>query len=167
MNDNTSPFSKGDWIVHAYYGVGQIKSIENKIMGDTSSRYYKVEARNSTFFVPVKNTENDRIRPVASKTMLQKAINALKADPVDMENDHNQRKRQISEMLNDCSLLATAELIRDLLGRRRQHRLNDHEESTLSQISHRLVREWSISCDISMEEAQQKFEDTINKASPA
>ena len=159
MSDNTSPFAKGDWIVHAYYGVGQIKSIENKKMGDTSSKYYKVEARNSTFFIPVKNAENDRIRLVASKKMLRKAIKTLKDSPTEMESDHNQRKRQISEMLNDCSLLATAELIRDLIGRRKEHRLNDHEQSTLTKISTRLVREWAISSEISIEEAQKKFDD--------
>jgi RNA polymerase-interacting CarD/CdnL/TRCF family regulator len=164
VSDRSSPFSKGDWIVHAYYGVGQIKGIEKKQIEDNETKYYIVEARNSTFFVPVNNAENDRIRPVASKYMLRKAIKTLKDPPQEFEQDHNQRKRQISEMLNDCSLVATAALVRDLSSRRSQHGLNDHEENTLSKLSTRLVREWSITQKISVDDAQDKFNATIEEA---
>lgn len=163
MSDNSSPFEKGEWIVHAYYGVGQIKAVENKQIGDKKVKYYKVEARNSTFFVPVENAENERIRPVASKYMLRKAIKTLKDKPEELESDHNQRKRQISEMVNECSLVTNARLIRDLIFRRNSHRLNDHEENTLTKISTRLVREWSITFDLSLEEAQQRFDKLVQE----
>ncbi len=163
MSDSSSPFSKGDWIVHAYYGVGQIIGIESKQIGEDKVKYYKVEARNSTFFVPVKNAENERIRPVASKYMLRKAIKTLKEKPQELESDHNQRKRQISEMVNECSLVTNAQLVRDLIFRRMNHRLNDHEENTLTKVTGRLVREWAITLDLSTEEAQQRFDSLVQE----
>lgn len=163
MSDGSSPFKKGEWIVHAYYGVGQIIGIENKQIGDDKVKYYKVEARNSTFFVPVKNAENERIRPVASKYMLRKAINTLKEKPQELESDHNQRKRQISEMLNECSLVTNAQLVRDLIFRRKEHRLNDHEENTLTKVTTRLVREWAITLELDVEEAQERFDTLVQE----
>ena len=163
MSSSSSPFSKGDWIVHTYYGVGQITGIEQKKIGDNKVKYYKVKARNSTFFVPVKNAENERIRPVASKYMLRKAINALKEKPQELDMDHNQRKKQISDRMNECSLVTNAELVRDLIFRRKDHRLNDHEEGMLSKVISRLVREWAISFDLSQEEAQSRFDDLVKE----
>ncbi len=163
MSSTSAPFSKGDWIVHAYYGVGQIIGVEHKQIGDKKVKYYKVEARNSTFFVPVKNAENERVRPVASKYMLRKAINILKDKPQELDNDHNQRKRQILDMLGECTLVANAQLVRDLLYRRKSHRLNDHEENTLAKVTARLVREWAISLDLSPEEAQSRFDNLVQE----
>lgn len=163
MSDKSPPFDKGDWIVHSYYGVGQIKGIENKKIGEQKNKYYIVEARNSTYFVPIDNAENDRIRPVASKYMLKKAINTLKDPPQDFDNDHNQRKRQLAEMLEDCSVVNTAALIRDLMARRIENGLNDHEENTLTKLTSRLTREWAITQNIEIDQAREKFNDVIEE----
>jgi RNA polymerase-interacting CarD/CdnL/TRCF family regulator len=162
VSSTSSPFDKGDWIVHTFYGVGQITGIEHKQIGDNKVKYYKVEARNSTFFVPVKNAENERIRPVASKYILRKAIKALKDKPQEFDLDHSLRKKQITDRMNECSLVTNAELVRDLIFRRKHHRLNDHEENTLSKVISRLVREWAITLGLSLEEAQSRF-DTLVK----
>ena len=163
MSSKSSSFTKGDWIVHTFYGVGQIKSIEKKKIGDDQNKYFKVEAKNSTFFVPVDNIDTDRIRPVASKYMLKKAISTLKEKPQQLETDHTQRKRQISEMLNDPSLVTNATLVRDLRARRDEFGLNDHEENTLDKMTKRLIREWAITQEIEPEQAMEKFEALMHE----
>ena len=163
MSSKSTSLAKGDWIVHTFYGVGQIISIEKKKIGEDQNKYFKVEARNSTFFVPVDNVDADRIRPIASKYMLRKAINTLKDRPQQLDTDHTQRKRQISVMLNDPSLVTNAILVRDLRARRDEFGLNDHEENTLDKMTKRLVREWAIAQDIEPGQAMEKFETVMNE----
>jgi RNA polymerase-interacting CarD/CdnL/TRCF family regulator len=160
----STSLGKGDWIVHTYYGVGQIMGMETKQIDDTKTRYYRVEAKNSVFYVPVKNIDNERIRPVASPYMMKKVVKILQEAPEEMSPDHNIRKRQISELLIDCSLATTAQLIRDLTARKIEYGLNDHEEKTLENLTERLVLEWSIAQQINLEEANQLFQETLQKS---
>ena len=50
--DSSLPFTTGDWVVHLYYGVGQIKAIEEKPIDGEKQDCYKVKTKNSTFWFP-------------------------------------------------------------------------------------------------------------------
>ena len=168
MAKKSTSLGKGDWIVHTYYGVGQITGTETKQIGETKTRYFRVEAKNSVFYVPVKNIDNERIRPVASQYMMRKVKKILQGPPGDLSPDHNLRKRQITELLSDCSLTTSAQLIRDLNARKIEFSLNDHEEKTLEKLTERLILEWSISQNIDLDKAQQQFLETLeNCKNPA
>jgi RNA polymerase-interacting CarD/CdnL/TRCF family regulator len=158
------PFDKGDWIVHTYYGVGQIKSIEKKALGDDQAHYYKVESRNSTFFVPVTNEDNNRVRPVATRYRLRKVAKLLRQKPVLFDEKHTVRKREISDRMADGSMEATAELVRDLEARRKQFGLNEYDGKVLEDMTSRLAREWSITEDIEMDDAIEKVDSYIGEA---
>ncbi len=163
MAKKSTPLKRGDWVVHTFYGVGQIKKIESRVISDTKSKFYIVKTENSTFYIPVDNFDNERIRPISSKYKLQKAINELKSKPNDFEPDHTQRKRQISEMVSTSSVEVSAGLIRDLNARRIENGLNSYEESTLTKMTGRLIKEWSITHSIDMEKASNKLDAILNK----
>ncbi|MDH5506114.1 MAG: hypothetical protein OEZ02_02705 [Anaerolineae bacterium] len=163
MTNNSASYAKGDWIVHLYYGVGQIKGIEKKAIGGEKTEYFKVSTGSSTFWVPVKDPDTTRIRPVASKQKMRNAIKVFKSAPEPLSQDHNERKRQIGEVMADLSLIATAELIRDLCVRKVEHKLNPSEEKALLQLSENLTREWSVSMEIEIEKAQTKYQDIIQE----
>jgi RNA polymerase-interacting CarD/CdnL/TRCF family regulator len=154
---------KGDWIVHTYYGIGQIKCVETKTIDNQKSKYFKVKARNSTFFIPVGQVDEDRIRPVGSDYKLRKAKKILKAPPATLPDDHNDRKRLLSETTSDSSMEVSAETIRDLLYRKSVDGLNDFEEKTLQSAEKLFVREWAIIQDITEEEAQERFEKFLSE----
>jgi RNA polymerase-interacting CarD/CdnL/TRCF family regulator len=148
---------KGDWIVHTYYGIGQIKSIETKAIGDEKTKYFKVLAKNSEFFIPVDQVDTDRVRPVASDYKLRKAKKILKDQPILLPDDHNDRKKLLNETSSDSSMEMSAQTIRDLLHRKQHHGLNDFEEKILQSIEKLFVREWAIIQDISEEEALERY----------
>ena len=125
---------KGDWIVHTYYGIGQIKSIETRSIGDEKNKYFKVIAKNSEFFIPVEQVDSDRVRPVASDYKLRKAKKILKEQPAQMPDDHNDRKKLLNETTSDSSMEVSAQTIRDLLHRKQNHGLNDFEEKILHSV---------------------------------
>ncbi|MBI3159214.1 MAG: hypothetical protein HYZ26_06415 [Chloroflexi bacterium] len=164
MASKTRPFKTGDWIVHATYGVGKIRSIETKHLGEKQTRYFKVDAHNSTFFVPVEGIDIQRIRPVASRAQFRKALKLLNDTPHEFEGDHNARRRQIAEMAASFSPEATVELVRDLAGRRAARGLNDHEERTFERAAGRLAREWAIAEEMEFEDAQVKLNAVLDEA---
>jgi RNA polymerase-interacting CarD/CdnL/TRCF family regulator len=144
--------------VHTYYGIGQIKSIETKTIENKKRKYFKVKARNSTFFVPVGQIDTERIRPVGSDYKLRKAKKILKSTPEVMPEDHNERKKMLAETSSDSSLEVSAETIRDLRYRKINEGLNDFEEKTLQGVEKLFVREWAIIQEISEEEAQERYD---------
>lgn len=164
MANKAATFSKGDWIVHIYYGVGQIKSIETKQIDNLKTKYFRVDTKNSVYFVPVTNFDTERVRPVASQYMIRKVKKLLKDKPDELPLDHNIRKRHISNLLNDCSIETAAKLIRDLTNRKSISRLNDHEGKTLENLIDQLVLEWSIVIKSDIEKASQQLEEALSES---
>lgn len=163
MAKKAPEFSKGDWIVHLHYGVGQIRKIEKKRLGDEKVSYYMAETTNSIFWVPVENTDSERVRPIASKYMMRKAIKTLKEPPVPLSDDHNERKRHINEVRLEISLITVASLVRDLLARQAQTRLNPSEEKALDHFSDNLLLEWSVSMGWDKEKVQMKYQEVLQE----
>jgi RNA polymerase-interacting CarD/CdnL/TRCF family regulator len=126
-------------------------------------RYYKVKAKNSTFFVPVNNLLNDRIRPLSTEYRLRKAKKVLRSAPQIFPHNHNDRKRLIQEIASDRTLDTTAELIRDLAFRKQTDGLNDYEEKTLQMLEKLFVREWAIIKNSSEEEILAQLEKIIRE----
>ncbi len=164
MSKKPDSLKKGDWIVHLYYGIGQIRGIETKKIGDQKAKYYRVSAKNSTFFVPVDNPINDRIRPLSSQYKLRKAKKILQEEPNEFPDNHNERRKYISQFSSDRSIYSSAEIIRDLTHRKQEHGLNDFEQKTLDTTERLFVREWAIIQDISEDEAQEMLEKIIEES---
>ena len=161
MAAKPAQFSKGDWIVHLHYGVGQVKAVERKQIGKKKSSYYRAETSNSTFWVPVEFPDSERVRPVASKYKMRKAIGILKDSPVALADDHNDRKRQINEALSQISIDAGAKLLRDLSARQASFKLNPTEEKALDQFTNNFILEWSVSTGMDIEKIREKFQDLL------
>ena len=54
-------FAVGDWIVHKWYGIGQIKKIEKKPIEGEKVRVFNVAIEDGAFFVPVNDEDNPRV----------------------------------------------------------------------------------------------------------
>jgi len=159
----STTYSKGAWIVHHYYGVGQVKGIEKKVLDGNKISYYKVQTRNSMYWIPVDMEDNTRLRPLSSKEDIKKISRILSRKPTEMDPDHMQRKRVIRDVLAEGSLLDMARLIRDLSSRQTIKKLNPTEEDALKRFRDRLVREWSVCYDKEIDEANEEFQAALDK----
>ncbi|TAK12879.1 MAG: hypothetical protein EPO32_07075 [Anaerolineae bacterium] len=164
MSESALPFVKGDWIVHALYGIGQIMKTENRPINGRNQRCFLVETRDCEYWVPVGTEANPRIRPVVSPERLRRALTALRKEPILMDQDHRVRKTLIHTVMKDGLFLEMARLIRDLYGRARLSKLNDTEKNALDGIMERFAREWAVSADIPMDEARAKLESTLEQS---
>lgn len=144
MSSQEESFSKGDWIVHAQHGVGQVKQKEKKVLEGDKKTFFKVKTFNGVYWLPVKNIAAPRIRRLASEYQIKKALSLIRKPPVELPKDHKRRGKEISEVVKDISLYSLAELIRDLNGRKITVGLNQSEISLLENITKRFLNEWSV-----------------------
>lgn len=156
-----SKLSKGDWIVHANYGLGQVQGEDVKVLGGEEKEYYKVQTKAAVYWLPKNRLDADTIREVASQKKFRQAIKVLKEKPNKMHKDYRKRKARIAEVVSSNSVVEFAKLIRDLYWRRRDKSLNDIEKRTLDSLKVRLAREWSVAADIKESDALNRLENTL------
>lgn len=154
-------YSRGDWIVHANYGVGQVKEKNTRILDGEERTFLKVRTFSSTYFLPIKKWDVPHIRPLSSQYQIKKALSILRKPPEPMSKDHKQRRKQILEAAADISIYAKAEVIRDLSGRKKAGKLNVSEAELFNKLVDRFINEWSIVSDKEREELSEKLDNAL------
>jgi RNA polymerase-interacting CarD/CdnL/TRCF family regulator len=154
-------FKKGDWIVHAYYGVGQVLAVDRKTIEGVQMKYFRVKTKSMTYWLPVNNSDVEHIRPVASKNLFTRSLKIIQKKPHKMANDYRSREKQISEAFAECSIKTLAALIRDLYGRRARGKINAREGEILARAKSLFVNEYVIVADTDPEDARTILEKAL------
>jgi len=154
-------FDPGDWVVHRSYGLGHIQKIEKKRIGGETNRYYRVENKDSIFWIPVNSGSLSRIRQIATKKELNKALRQLSTAPQPLPGNYKNRKRLLDQAYEDGSLVSACRIIRDLNGWRQKKTFNENERRLYDLLTTRLLREWSICSEIEISKARQKLNDLL------
>jgi RNA polymerase-interacting CarD/CdnL/TRCF family regulator len=163
MKAKKRTFAKGDWIVHLTHGIGQVQRIEKKTLDGEKAKYFRVENKNSIFWVPVDEAEKSRIRPVASQYQLRKALKVLKEPPREETLNYKQRQELIKETRSDGSLPMICELVRDLSAMQAEKSLGENDRRSLTFFKRLLLQEWSICADMTIEDAKYKLREILKK----
>jgi CarD family transcriptional regulator len=166
MGKNGLPYEVGDRIVHSFYGVGEITGVVERILGEKNTEYYRVEANNSVYYVPVEKADNSRVRPLISEKALEEVLDILEEVPQEMDDDYKERRKRIKTVRSSGDMVMMAELIRDMYFRRHINKLTDAEARALDKIEERLVQEWATCMDIKPAEARQNMEAMIRDQFP-
>lgn len=162
MTEAALTLTTGDWIVHSFCGVGQVRATESKSIGGKESTYYRIEMLDSTVWYPVGRLESENIRELSDKSEFQKAIDALKEEPEEMSANINTRKLHLSQVLAENIPVSTARLVRDLRARHESlGTLNQTESQAFRSLSDRLIQEWAVCMEISIEEANYRLQEMI------
>ena len=164
MSSVDNVYSKGDWIVHANYGVGQVKGKDNKSLEGVKKTFLKVKTFNSIYWLPVTGLNVDHIRPLASKYQINRALTLIRKAPKEMDKDHKQRTKAISEAFADVSLYTKARMIRDLNARRITVHLNQSEVDAFDKMKKQLLNEWSVISEADMDELEEKLDKALQKS---
>ena len=157
MKIQPSAYSKGDWIVHTHYGVGQVRGIEKKVLEGEKKLFFRVKTFDSVYWLSVVKTDVEYIRPITSEYQLKKALTIIRRPPKALPKDHNQRSKAIVEAIKDPALYPKARMIRDLNARQQESRLNFTEEDALVKMKKQLLNEWSIVQDTDRDALEEKL----------
>jgi RNA polymerase-interacting CarD/CdnL/TRCF family regulator len=156
--------SNGDWLVHQYYGVGQLKGKETKNIGGEESTYFRLEMNSSTIYIPEDKLDSETFRPVASQSAMQEVKEILARPPKKMAQNFNTRKSLIKQVMTENSLIGLARMIRDLSGRRKRRKtLSKTEDSALRTLTDRLLAEWAVAAGLDEAEARERMKALLEE----
>lgn len=148
MVKHTPVYSLGDTVIHRFYGVGQIDSIETKPINGVEVECFKVKTDNSVYWFPTDSLDNPRFHRLASQELIQEAIEILQSAPNDFGNDPVQWKERIDDVQSEGDFLAISSLIRDLSALKTKKKLNRIQDQALNNLEDRLLREWAASLEV-------------------
>ena len=160
----TCTFSPDDWIVHRHYGIGQVKAIETKAIGEEETTYYKIDAHNdSTIWVPI-DSEEDLLRPAASEEQFAEVVQVLKRPSRKMNGHFQTRIARIRKVSREGNPVMLARTVRDLWARRsRRGQLSNTEESAWRRLVDRLIAEWTVSMDLNEDQANKRLYNLLEE----
>jgi RNA polymerase-interacting CarD/CdnL/TRCF family regulator len=141
--DTNSLYSINDWVVHTYYGVGQIRRIETRPIRGENTKCFKVNTGNCAYWFPISDKDNPRIRPVASQDILQKVIRNLRRKASTLDTDKKLWTNRIAEVQANGDVLSISNLIRDLSTQQVLRKITQTEEDALEHFKDRLLKEWA------------------------
>ena len=141
-------YSLGDRIVHRFYGIGRIEDVECKPLNGIEVECFKVKTNNSVYWFPTDSLDNPRVHPVASKELIQRAIEILRSAPCSLENDPLQWKERIDDVQTKGDFLEISSLIRDLVALKSKKKLNRTQDQALKNMEERLLAEWAASLEV-------------------
>ncbi len=154
----------GDWLVHQYYGVGQLKGKETKNIGGVEGTYFRLEMDKSTIYVPEDKLNSDWFRPVSSEKKLDEVTEILSRPAKKMDGRFTTRQSMIRKVMSENSIVNIARVIRDLSGRRKRRKtLSKTEDSALRELTDRLLSEWSIALGLDEAEAREKLKTLLGE----
>ena len=162
MSMQQSTYERGDWIVHARYGVGQVREMEKKELDGTKKEFFRVRTFDSEYWLSVSRTDVEYIRPVTSEYKINKALRMIRKEPKKLPDNHTERSKVINEAINDPSLYAKARMIRDLKGKEQESKLNFTEEDALIKMRKQFLDEWSVIKDVDREVLEEKLDEALN-----
>jgi RNA polymerase-interacting CarD/CdnL/TRCF family regulator len=101
---------------------------------------------------------------LASTRELKKALRILKKAPAEMEQNHKKRTSRIKRVKMKGSLSAVCRLVRDLSARGKVKSLNTTERRALDFFKDILLREWSISIGMTMDDARKELQKMLKES---
>jgi RNA polymerase-interacting CarD/CdnL/TRCF family regulator len=161
MDIQPGTYTKGDWIVHSHYGVGQVKGIERKMLEGENKFFFRVKTFDGEYWLSVVQTDVEYIRPITSENQIKRALTLIRKPPEQLPKDHNKRTKVIIEALKDSSLNVKARMIRDLNGKQQESRLNFTEEDAFLKMKKQLLNEWSVVKDEDRNVLEEKLEKAL------
>jgi len=162
-------FEIGDKVVHPHHGAGVVVGIEYRTIGDYDTEYYVIEltAGNRTLMIPVANADNLGLRKVIRKSQLSLIRQALRSQPDMLPDDFKTRQESLSERLKSGSLLAVAEVVRNLAGRDRVKKLSPSDMQMLDRAKEMLAGEMALAQSRQLDEVLEHINATLEAASSA
>ncbi len=161
MKIQTPAFTKGDWIVHARYGVGQVKGIEKKELDGEKKLFFRVKTFEGVYWLSIFRTDVEYIRPITSEHQIKRALTIIRKPPEKLPENHTTRNKIIIEATNDSSIYNKARMIRDLNAKQQESKLNFTEEDAFLKMRKQLLNEWSVVTGADPEELEIKLEKAL------
>jgi len=158
-------FSVGSKVVHPTCGAGVIVRIQEKSLGDLTTKYYVIEtaSRGRQLFVPVDRGEAVGLHPVAPKHRLKNILEEPFEEPrkSDITADYKARQEEMRERLKSGSFSEVLAVVRTLYYINGQRPLGTVDRSLLDLGKELLASEYALAAGIDLHTGMRAVEDSL------
>ena len=154
-------FDVGDMAVYPAHGVGVIKSIESRQVGDVEQSFYvmKILDNNMVIMIPTATSNNVGLRNIISSEEVDKVFFILKEKDVAIGSQTwNRRYREYMEKIKTGSVFEVAAVLRDLYLLQEGKELSYGERKMMDTAKNLLIKEVSIANDIDELQVEKDIE---------
>lgn len=158
--------ARGEWIIHANHGIGQVARLEEKTVGGDNQAYIRVEGQKYDWWISVDSIDETPIRPLRKPSTFKRALRLLKDEPEELPKDAKERRRHIIDMLSVGSPAALCKVVRDLTAMSRTRQLPEEDKRILNKYRQTLLDEWTITLATEKGDAAERLEEYLAEGSP-
>lgn len=154
-------FDIGDMAVYPAHGVGVIKSIEQRKVGDNKQSFYvmKILDNNMVIMIPTATSKNVGLRNIISSDEVEKVFFILKEKDVEISaQTWNRRYREYMEKIKTGSVFEVAAVLRDLYLLQEDKELSYGERKMMDTAKNLLVKELSIANNVDELQVEKDIE---------
>ena len=154
-------FDVGDMAVYPAHGVGVIKSIESRQVGDIEQSFYvmKILDNNMVIMIPTATSNNVGLRNIISSDEVDKVFFILNEKDVTLGTQTwNRRYRESMEKITTGSVFEVAAVLRDIYLLQEGKELSYGERKMMDTAKNLLIKEVSIANDIDELQVEKDIE---------
>lgn len=153
-------YNVGDKIVYPMHGAGIIESIEEReILGEKQNYYIvKMPIGDMKVMIPTKNVKSIGIREIIPNKEVDKVLDILKEQDVNVTSNWNKRYRENMIKIKSGNIYEVADVVRTLMLRDREKGLSTGERKMLNNARQILISELVLAKGI----GQMEIENIIN-----
>lgn len=150
-------FHIGDPIMHWTFGLGKIIALEERAFSEVKKKYYVVEIKDMTIWVPVDDNLDCQLRhPTAAADFKDIfAILALPGEP--LPANRLDRKTLILDKLKDGRAESLCQVISSLTSYQQDRSLNEIDQGYLKRARNALLEEWVYALAVSFSDAEHEL----------
>ena len=159
-------YNVGDKIVYPMHGIGEIDSIEKKVVLGKKDDYYLITIVNSGMkvMIPVKNADSIGIRGIIQKKDISKVLGVLKKTNQITEEDWKIRYQNNIDKVKSGSIMKVAEVLRDLYQRGKEKDLSIMERKLYENAYQFVIYEIAFAKNVEIEESGNIVSDALSTA---
>ncbi|HJZ04733.1 MAG TPA: CarD family transcriptional regulator [Patescibacteria group bacterium] len=161
MSERDMSFQVGDQVIHWVYGLGEIIQLDEKVLSGHTGKYYVVQMRDLTLWVPLNETGGHCLRFPTPARDFQKLFRILASPGEPLSPDRFMRKTQLTELLKDRTLESICRVIRDLVYYKRTKKVNENDNSILAHARNFLLNEWSVALSVPVQQAESELRNLL------
>ena len=154
-------FNKGDMAVYPAHGVGEIKNIEKRKVGNLEQAFYvmRILDSNMTVMVPTASCDSVGLREIIAPGEVSRVFDILKERGIEIESrPWNQRYRQYMEKIKTGSLYEIAGVLRDLYLLKEDKDLSFGERKMMDTAKSLLMTEIALANHIEKEQVEKDID---------
>jgi CarD family transcriptional regulator len=150
-------FKVGEKVFYPMNGVGIVEAIEEKeVLGKVQTYYLiQIPASNMNVMIPVDKAAKLGLRPITDKNTLQQILSELPYKDIDIDVPWKDKYQLIMEKIKGGDIKDNCLIYKYLMEKNKEKPLNANEKSLLTKVHGFLIKEISMSQNISETEAEK------------